>query len=264
MLRLLIPLVVVCFITSSTAMAHIAGFDTSTSDILPSGTARFGTMTRYAQSMNLFDIGLTGDLIVGPMFYAQFGLGGRTEFLLHWDGYRSLYNDTTYGDSADWGDPYFFTKVRVLQGGELPKLAFSIGAKEPATSDKTHVGTDETDILFKLHVTKEFGDYAFHSNWGVGIFGDRDGIASQTDAFLYSLLLEHKWSESVEIGVEFSGQCCSNKYDLERQVIHLGLGLSLTPVWRIQMVTGLGLIPQSERWSILFGLEYEAVQLYRN
>jgi len=246
------------FFLCNSVFAHIQDFATIPAQPLSHGVMSFGARAEFYRSKNLFDIPLSGDLLIGPVFVLISGFGNIAEFRLEWDGYRYLMSDPNFGSSGDLGDPSFFAKIRLLTETTWPAMSISFGAKEPLTSDETHVGTDNADIFAVLHFTKSFSKIQFHGNAGIGIYGNRNLNAAQKDAWMYALLLEGLVGEGFAWGVEFSGQYYKNNDALNRMAARLGVQKKIGAHWYVNLVSSLGLKPQSESWGVIVGFYHQS------
>ncbi|MBI2026591.1 MAG: hypothetical protein HYS98_02100 [Deltaproteobacteria bacterium] len=244
------------FLYSIQGHSYIDGFQTVPADPVPHGVVHFGLKIGTYSSLNLVDIPLSGKLLLGPMLYFDMGLGDIADFHASWDGYRSLKEDSQFGNTGEWGDPYFHTKLRLLHGQDVPTVAISFGAKEPAASDESHLGTDQADLFIVTHFSKPFLSTLCHINFGLGIYGDQNGLARQKDAVMYSGLVEYELMPGFEMGWELAGQFKESGSDLNRGVMRLGLKKNISQKWDVHLLGSAGFISQSEEWGLLMGIQY--------
>ena len=232
------------------------GFETPSSAVLAHGYVGLGAEGGYFKSKNLFDIALDGHVIVAPVIFVKAGFGNRLEAEITWDVYRYVTSDSQFGSTGDVSDPSFFVKLNVLRQAQWPGLSVQLGAKEPATSNESHVGTDEADIFASLLLGKTLCKVDMHARLGIGIYGDRNILASQEDAFLYGFLISKKINDRLQLGLEYEGQFYKSDHALNRMGMKGGLEFLLAQSWYVHGTVGVGFIEQSEAWGLLVGFAY--------
>ncbi|HLD74208.1 MAG TPA: hypothetical protein VJB34_04835 [Bdellovibrionota bacterium] len=232
------------------------GFETPSSAVLAHGYVGLGAEGGYFKSKNLFDIALDGHVIVAPVIFVKAGFGNRLEAEITWDVYRYVTSDSQFGSTGDVSDPSFFVKLNVLRQAQWPGLSVQLGAKEPATSNESHVGTDEADIFASLLLGKTLCKVDMHARLGIGIYGDRNILASQEDAFLYGFLISKKINDRLQLGLEYAGQFYKSDHALNRMGMKGGLEFLLAQSWYVHGTVGVGFIEQSEAWGLLVGFAY--------
>jgi len=91
---------------------------------------------------------------------------------------------------SDWGDPSLFTKISLTDSGAPVGAGVMFGFKIPSTRYLPHrLGTDATDLYFRLLVTGRSGPLEFRVNGGAAIIGDPLHTGSQDDLLTASSMI---------------------------------------------------------------------------
>ena len=256
LLHFLCSLILIFFLFLNLSYAF-QGFQTPVASVLPHGRILCGVEGGYYESKNLFDISLDGDLIVGPVIFLKGGFGNRLDAEITWDVYRYVMDDSQFGSTGDFSDPSFFVKLNLLHETYWPQLSVQLGAKEPMASDSTHVGTDEADIFGSLLVGKTVARTNIDVRMGIGIYGDRNMLSAQQDAFLYGLLISKKIGNRLNLGLEYAGRFRKYGSQLNQMGIQGGFEWLFMKSWYLHGIASAGLVNQSESWGVKMGFSFQ-------
>ena len=195
------------------------------------------------------------DLWEIPVIGLHLGVDKRTE--VQFD-YELLYlNESSpgVGEKFGSGDLKVFTKIQILEDRDShPALGLRFGTKLPNADDVAHLGTNETDFLSSLLVTKFYQGVTFHANAGLGILGNPFHAAQQDDVLLLGFASILPVTPTLHFVMEIAGQTLSSK---RNNVTSMRLGLQYQ-TGEVQWDLGgsVRLTNQAADWEVLSGLTW--------
>jgi hypothetical protein len=211
------------------------------------------------------------DLLSLPRIALNVGLGDWVEIQA---SFEMLYldeeldsgdADTTYGA----GDARLFTKLYLLEDRNWrPAAGLHFGAKLPNASVDDRLGTDETDFLIAVLLSKELGWVSAHLNLGLALLGnpgptaptpqpfDSDG---QDDLFTYAAAISSRplvgpGATTVRLLAELAGQEGS-RFDNDRASFRGGVQIG-SGAWQVYTGISAGLVAASENVGVNAGVIY--------
>ncbi len=110
------------------------------------------------------------------------------------------------GDDSEWefGDWTLGTKVQLLgEAARRPAIALLWEVKLPVASNEKGIGTDETDFLAHVLVSRRVGErHRVHGNVGVGLLGDPTENSAQDDVAILRAAWTTRLTDRQRIGAE--------------------------------------------------------------
>ncbi len=104
------------------------------------------------------------------------------------------------------GDLHVRSRYGILvEGGWRPALAVQFGFKLPNAKARNGFGTNETDCVLGVLISKDIGPLGLHGNLALGILGDPTRRAAQDDVLLSSFLLEVRPVQGLRFLAEVAG-----------------------------------------------------------
>ncbi len=182
---------------------------------LSHGTLDAGIGLQWYQEESLHITKSSRTLYKIPL-YLGFGLAPNVTGQLIFD---LLHDSTITGRFRNsGGDLRMYAKIALWQ---TPSFDFSlhVGMNLPNANDVNQdqgrftfkessglagPGTDESDNLLSLLLTHKWNETVFHLNGGLGVFGDPTSNGSQADMILYGCKLEQQWNQFI-FNISLSG-----------------------------------------------------------
>jgi hypothetical protein len=167
----------------------------------------------------------------------RLGLGRAAEFQMHgtirhrlsinerWSAPHSGILDIPGDSTGDFGNLWLGTKIRFTEErGGAPAVGFRFAVELPNTSNETGLGTDETNFLGAILLTRTMGDVQVSGNVGLAILGDPLSPGSQDDLFTYGLALVYPLRPHADLVADFHGRFGPGGIGTEEQsLLRLGL-----------------------------------------
>lgn len=226
---------------------------------LPAGTIEAEIGVEFTRDQDFpFSTSSTGfnrDLWKVPTIGLSIGIDKRTELQLNYD---VLYLDEEapgVGKKFGSGDLKIFTKIQILEDiDKHPALGLRLGVKLPNANDIVRLGTNETDFLSALLVTKFYEGVTFHSNVGFAILGNPNQLTQQDDLLLFGFASIVPATRSIHLVMEIAGQTLSRRNN-NVSSMRLGCQIQIGDI-HLDLGGGLRLTNQAADWDVLGGLTW--------
>ncbi|MEX0584169.1 MAG: hypothetical protein WEB07_00285 [Natronospirillum sp.] len=214
----------------------------------------------YLDGRNIEARDYDGVTLNAPVVQLNVRLGDRGEAQMGYTLWRTLRSDAV--DTANGGDPWFFTKINVVsQGDYTPATAFIWGVLEPAANPP--VGADNLAFYALFAFSQEWANWRVDLNVGTGIY-ESDRHNRQDDVTLLNSALWYRYNPLTQLGIEFNyaEEVTSRWFDFTETVEseyrrrRIALTGRYGTGYQGFATVSAGLAEQSEAWGLALGFRY--------